>query len=301
MDTEMSVFVRVVDAGSFSAAASHLGLPKSTVSRKVSRLEDRLGAALLRRTTRSLHLTDVGRAYYERAARIVSDIEEAEQAVTSMHARPQGPLRITAPFTFGYLYLGRLVAEYGARFPAVELHVQLTDRVVSLVDEGFDVAIRAGFLRDSSLIARKLGQVGTVVCASPTYLAARGRPQVPEDLEQHDCLVNANLPGRNRWELSPGRAVTVRARLSCNNWDVLRDAALAGLGLTCLPALYAGAALEDGRLEQVLPEHTASMGALYAVYPASRHLSAKVRTFVDFLAEQLSERPPWTRLQPVGS
>lgn len=296
MDTpsEMSVFVKVVELGGFSAAARDLGMPKSSVSRYVARLEDRLGVRLLHRTTRSLRPTEVGAAYYARAARIVQEIAEAEAAVTEMHTVPRGTLRVTAPLTFGYLFLGELIASFMAAWPEVSVQVDLSDRIVDIIDEGYDLAIRVGDLADSSLIARRLGTAARVIVASPAYLARHGTPRTPDDLPDHACLLYAYEASMSSWRLSPERTVAVRGRLVTNNGDVLAAAAVGGQGLALLPRFIAGRHLRDGRLVTVLDDHVHSNAGIHALYPHNRHLSAKVRAFVDHLVEGL-QPAPWER------
>ncbi|HZI08323.1 MAG TPA: LysR substrate-binding domain-containing protein [Archangium sp.] len=287
---ELLVFAKVVQAGSFTVAARGLRMPKSTVSRKVSELEERIGAQLLQRTTRKLRLTDVGQAYYEHCARIVAEAEQAELAVTRMQAAPHGLLRVTAPLTFNFL--GPIVAEFLKCYPEVQLELVCTDRSVDLVEEGFDVAVRAGRLADSSLIARKLGDIARVVVAAPNYLEQRGVPKSPKDLERHDCLVfGAGMEG-NVWTLHSGSRsvqVSVRARLVVNEPDMLRAVALGGAGVTILPTLLNAADLTAGRLRRILPDWSSSGAPVHAVYPGSRHHSPKVMAFVDFLRERWPE------------
>ncbi|WP_375766529.1 LysR family transcriptional regulator [Archangium gephyra] len=284
---ELLVFAKVVQAGSFTAAARGLRMPKSTVSRKVSELEERVGAQLLQRTTRKLRLTDVGQAYYEHCARIVAEAEQAELAVTRMQAAPHGVLRVTAPLTFSFL--GPIVAEFLKRYPEVQLELVCTDRSVDLVEEGFDVAVRAGRLADSSLIARRLGDIERAVVAAPGYLAERGAPRNPKELERHDCLVfGAGLEG-NVWTLHSGSRsvqVSVRPRLVVNEPDMLRAVALAGAGIALLPTLPSTTDLTSGSLRRILPDWSSSGAPVHAVYPGSRHHSPKVMAFVDFLRER---------------
>lgn len=293
--TELAVFVKVVDSGGFSAAARDLSMPKSSVSRYISRLEDRLGVRLLHRTTRSLRPTEVGAAFYERAARIVQEIAEAEAAVTNMQVEPRGTLRITAPLTFGYRFMGEIVSSFLTSWPDVALDIDLSDRVVDIIDEGFDLAIRVGRLRDSSLIARRLGSAERVLVASPGYLERRGTPVHPEDLKDHDCLLYAYEANAASWRLSPDVTVAVKGRLTSNNGDILADAAVGGLGFAMLPRFIAGRRMHRGELVSVLEEHLAWEAGVYAVYPHSRHLSTKVRAFVDHMVRYLQPVPPWER------
>jgi DNA-binding transcriptional LysR family regulator len=284
---ELLVFAKVVQAGSFTAASAALRMPKSTVSRKVSELEERVGAQLLQRTTRKLRLTEVGRAYFEHCARVVAEAEQAEQVVTRMQATPHGLLRVTTPLNFPVL--GPLSAEFLARYPEVRLEMVCTDRRVDLVAEGFDVAVRAGMLPDSTLIARRIGTIERLVVASPGYLEARGAPRKPADLEHHDCLVFSGGRESNIWSLqSGGRSVTVavRARMVVNDFDMLQAAALAGSGVTMLGAHTCAAELASGRLQRILPGWNSPATPLHAVYPGGHHLSPKVSAFVDFLRER---------------
>jgi DNA-binding transcriptional LysR family regulator len=284
---ELLVFAKVVQAGSFTAAARGLRMPKSTVSRKVSELEERVGAQLLQRTTRKLRLTDVGQAYYEHCARIVAEAEAAELAVTRMQAAPHGLLRVTAPLTFSLL--GPLVAEFMKSYPEVQLEMVCTDRTVDLVEEGFDLAIRAGRLADSSLIARRVGSVERLVVAAPSYVKARGAPRTPKELEKHDCLLFGAGREGNVWSLQAGSRsveVPVRARLVVNEPDMLRGVTLAGAGIALLPNILCTTDIDAGRLQRILPDWGSPGAPVHAVYPSTRHHSPKVMAFVDFLRER---------------
>lgn len=294
--TAMAVFARVVEARGFSAAAKRLGRSKSSVSKTVSALEDRLGARLLNRTTRRLSLTEAGAAFYERAARILEEAEEAELAVTRLQDEPHGTLRVNAPTNFGERHLAPALADFMARYPALAIDLALEDRFVDVVDEGFDLALRIAALPGSSLIARRLAPNRRVVCASPAYLERAGTPLRPSDLRRHDCLAYTYLATGNAWRFAgAGDPVSVRiaGRLSINNGEALRHAALAGLGLVMLPTFIVGEDLRSGTLRAVLREFTDTATSVYAVYPHSRHLSAKVRAFVDFLAERFGPEPYW--------
>lgn len=284
---ELLVFAKVVQAGSFTAAGAALRMPKSTVSRKVSELETRVGAQLLQRTTRKLRLTEVGRAYFEHAARAVAEAEQAEQAVSLMQSAPQGLLRVTAPVNFSVL--GPLTGEFLARYPEVRLELLCTDRRVDLVAEGFDVAVRAGNLADSALMSRKLGVLERVVVASPGYVKARGLPRRPADLEGHDCLVFNGGRESNVWTLQSGARtlqVAVPTRMVVNDFDLLRAAAQAGAGVAMLAVHTCAEDLTSGRLQRVLPGWSSPGTPLHAVYPGGRHPSPKVSAFVDFLRER---------------
>lgn len=285
------VFAKVVEAGSFVGASKALDMPTSTVSRKVSELEARLGARLLQRTTRSLSLTDEGRIYYAHAARVAAEVEEAELAVDRMQEAPRGRLRVTVPLNFGFL--APAFASYLARYPEVELEVVGADRLVDLVHEGFDVAVRAGGLADSTLVARRLGDLQSFLVASPRFLERAGAPEAPRDLESTDCLV-FGAGELVRWRLvkeDEELTVDVRARLIVNDFDFLEQAARAGLGIAMLPAFRCVA---HGGLSRVLPAWRSPAIPIHAVYPSTRHLSPKVKTFLDHLQAEMSP-PPWER------
>ncbi len=290
---QIHLFVRVVEAGGFTAAARELGVPKSTVSRQIARLEDRLGVRLLERTTRALRTTEVGQAFYERCGRIVGDLAEAEAAVTQAQVVPQGTLRVSAPLTFGYLFLGDLVAAFMVAYPDVQVEVHLSDRKVDLIEEGYDLAIRAGTLSDSSMIARRLGSAESVLCASPAYLEAHGTPATPDDLKHHACLLY-EYQSPSSWRVGDV-TVPVSGRLVSNNGDILRAAAVAGLGIVNAPRFIVARELVEGRLVSILQEHLRQNAGIWAIYPHNRHLSAKVRAFVDFAVDYFGEVAPWER------
>jgi DNA-binding transcriptional LysR family regulator len=293
----IETFVKVSETQSFSEAARRLRSSKSVVSRQVAALEGELGARLFHRTTRSLTLTEAGRSYFERASRILAELEEANRSVTQLQSAPRGQLRVNAPMSFGLLHLAPAVPDFLERYSEVEVDMTLNDRFVDLVDEGFDVAVRIGHLEDSSLVARKLAPIRRAVCASPAYLKARGTPVQPNDLKTHDCLCYSNVALSHEWRFvtENGRPwpVEVRGRLSANNGDLLKAAALRGLGLAILPTFIVGSDLQAGTLVTVLDKFVAQDMTLNAVYPHSRHLSPKVRAFVDFLAERFGPRPYW--------
>ncbi|EWY39798.1 LysR family transcriptional regulator [Skermanella stibiiresistens SB22] len=293
---DMVLFIRVVEARSFTQAADRLSLSKSAVSRRVSDLENRLGARLLNRTTRSLSLTEVGRAFYDRCARIVADVEEAERSVADLHALPRGTLRINAPMSFGMMHIAPAIAEFLRRHPAVEIDMDLNDRYIDLIEEGYDVAVRIGRLRDSSLVARRLAPNRMVVVGSPAYFKSHGRPSHPDDLTGHNCLLYTNAPLADQWQFTVGgstRSVKVTGSLRVNNGEVLREAAVAGLGIAVLPTFIIGEQIARGQLDVALLDFAAGDSAVHAVYPHGRHLSPKVRVFVDFLAGRFGPVPYW--------
>ena len=291
--SEMEVFVRVVQARSFSGAARNLGLSPSAVSKQISRLEDRLGARLLNRTTRQLSLTEVGSAFFERANCIITDVAEAELAVSHLHGAPRGNLRINAPVAYGRLHIAPLLPDFLADQEEVSIELNVNDRFVDLVEEGVDVAIRIGELEDSSLIARKLAPNRRLVCASPAYIEKHGAPEKPSDLAQHNCLVYTYRAQRNDWHFDGPdgpETVTVKGNIETNNAEVLREAMLAGQGIVLMPLWLTGEDICSGRAVELMPDYRVPDSAIYAVYPHNRHLSPKVRSFVDYLAERLSNR-----------
>ena len=293
----MAVFARVVEEESFSAAARLLGLSKSAVSKQVARLEDRLGVRLLHRTTRRLSLTEEGATFFRGCQRALAEAEAAESAVTHLAAAPRGTLKVNAPMSFGVAHLSPLIPAFMARFPDLKVELELNDRLVDLVEEGFDVGVRITRLQDSSLIARRLAPSRNVICAAPDYLRARGSPEAPEALAGHDCLLYSYTTEGRVWRLrnaTARRQVTVRGRLLANNGEALRAAALQGLGVARLPTFIVGDALRQGHLLRLLTDWSDEReSGVYAVYPASRNLAPKVRVFVDFLVERFGDPPYW--------
>jgi len=298
---EITIFARVVSTGSLSAAARDLGLSPALVSRRLSGLEARLGVRLINRTTRSLHMTDEGAAYYETCTRVLAEIEEADAAVSAGRADPRGILRVALPASFGSQHVAPLVPRFAARYPDVQLALSLSERNVNVVEEGFDLAIRIADLADSSLAARKLAPNRRVVCASPAYLQRHGAPRTPDDLAQHNCLTTTDLMMNWDYRDPEGTAGSVRVtgRYACDNWSVLREWALAGLGIALKSTWDVRRHLEDGSLVSLLPGYTfATDVAIYAVYPHRRHLPAKTRAFIEFLAESFGPEPYWDRPEP---
>jgi DNA-binding transcriptional LysR family regulator len=290
---EMVVFARVVQAGSFTAAAKELGMPKSTVSRKVSELEERLQSRLLQRTTRKLSLTDVGRTYYEYCSRIAGEVEDAERAVSNLQGTPRGLLRVTAGINAAYL--GPIVSDFLKRYPEVELDLFCTGRSVDLVEERFDLGIRAGALADSTLISRSLGRVSWFFVAKTAYLKKRGRPKSPEDLKEHDCLffgAGANTVPLRLEKNGATVQVEVPARLLVSDMDILHSVAAAGLGIALLPSFRSVDDLRAHELERVLRDWNAPSTPVQVVYPSTRHLSLNVKSFVEHLQERMTP-PPW--------
>ncbi len=297
--TDIGVFVRIVERGSFTLAADDLSLSRAVVSKYLSRLEERLGARLLNRTTRRLSLTEAGAALFEASRGAIERIEEAEAAVAQFQSEPRGRLRVSAPMSFGILHLGAAIADFALSCPKVTLDIRLDDRFVNLVEEGFDVAVRIGVLSDSSLVARKLGSTRVLVCASPEYLAQRGEPETPEDLAAHDCLIYAYLANANVWRFTApeGREipVAVTGNFRINNGIVLAEAAVAGRGILMTPSFYVAPMLRERRLKRILARYKLPELGIYAVYPQRSHVPPKVRAFVDFLVQRFGRKPEWER------
>src|SRR5262245_20715338 len=295
----MSVFTKVVATGSLSSAARELGLSPAMVSRRLAALEARLGVRLVNRTTRSLHLTDEGASCYESCSRVLAEIEHANASVAARRQEPQGTLRVALPAAFGNQYVAPLVPQFAARYPAVQLFLSLSDRTINLVEDGFDLAIRIAALEDSSLAARKLAPNRRVLCASPEYLRRQGPPSAPADLAQHNCLLASDFG--TAWEYTdpegkPG-SVRVSGRYVCDNWEVLREWALAGLGIALKSTWDVRRHLASGALVPLLPGYSFDSDvAIYAVYPHRRHLPAKTRAFIDFLADSFGPEPFWDRV-----
>jgi DNA-binding transcriptional LysR family regulator len=293
----LTVFAKVVEQGSFARAADRLSTSTSTVSRHVADLEAHLGVRLLNRTTRRLSLTESGQAFLERVVQLLADLEEAEATVTASAVEPRGTLRLTAPITFGERYLAPAVAAFAARNPHVRFDVELSDRIVDIVDEGFDLAVRIGSAGSQALIARRIGTTELVCCASPGYLAREGTPAVPADLARHRCLTYAYLAPRDVWRFRDGEGGEHVARVAgpvhANNGRFLAAVAAADGGITLEPDFIVGDDVRAGRLVTLLPGFAPPSGPIFAAYPSRRHLSAKVRAFVDFLAQRFEHEAPW--------
>lgn len=292
-------FVRVVETGSISGAAERRQVAKSAVSRRLTELEQHLGVQLFRRTTRRMDLTDTGRSLYERAVRLLADLQETELAVSSEHGALSGSLRVAAPLSFGLLHLTPAVNDFIRRHPDIRFDLDFNDRQVDILQESFDVAVRIADLPDSSLIARPIAPVRSVLAASPAYLEAHGTPADPQALVQHRCLVYTNLPEPGLWQYRDpqGRAgeVRVSAALKANNGDFLHRAAVDGQGIVLQPLFICYRAIEAGELVPLLTDHEWQGVQAYAVYPQTRHLSQRVRAFVDFLVERFAGEPYWER------
>ena len=294
----LSAFSKVVELGGFARAAERLGLSTSAVSRQVSELEAHLDARLLNRTTRRLSLTEAGQAFYERSVQLLAELEEAESSVRAAAVLPKGTLRLTCGVTFGVRYLAPAMVEFAAQHPHLVFDLDLSDRTVDLVEEGFDLAIRIGTIGQQGFVSRSLGWTRAACCASPDYLERRGTPRTPNDLAQHECLTYTHVPVPNVWSFESADGVhhTVRItpRHRANNGRMLAALAVAGMGVVFEPDFIVAPEVRAGRLVPLLPGFKPARVPIAAVYPSRRHLSAKVRTFVDFLAGRFAREQAWS-------
>lgn len=293
--SSMAGFVGVVEAGSFVRAAERLGSSTSSLSRLIGDLEQHLAVRLLNRTTRRLSLTEAGQAFYERAVQLLADLDEAEALASSAAASPRGTLRITCSHAMGVQRIAPAVAQFNARYPDVRFEISVSDRIVDLVEEGFDLAIRISPSNNDQLVARRLGAVRLWLAASPGYLSAHGIPRKPADLSAHAALTYAYTPNPRIWRLLDGKGVVHDVRvggpLHCNSGDLSIAAAIAGLGVVLEPDFMLQPALASGALVRVMPDHESPPADIWAVYPSRRHLSAKVRVFVGHIVESFAAAP----------
>jgi len=283
------VFVRVVEAGSFTAAARLLGMPKTTVSRRVSALESEVGVRLIQRTTRSLNVTEAGRLYYEKSALALRAIEDANSRLAEARAEPSGMVRISAPTGFGGHFLNGVVFDFLAAHRKTQVELHLTDDTLDLIGNRIDLAFRTGILPNSTLTARKLASTHRILCASPDYLARRGVPATLAHLARHDCVISGSSTGNAHWLLESPRGqetIVVSGRFAANELQAVLAAAIAGYGVAQLPYQVAKGPISDGRLHHILSDHTTPAGGLYAVYPSSRHVSPAVKAFIELAAER---------------
>lgn len=297
----IAAFVKVVETGSFARAADRLDVSVSSVSRQVADLEAHLDARLLNRTTRRLSLTEAGRAFHERSVQLLADLEEAEASAGAGTATPKGTLRISCGVTFGTRYVAPAVAAFMARHPDIRFDVELSDRVVDLVDEGFDAAVRIGAIGGENLVGRRVGATQLVCCASPDYLARHGEPRKPDDLARHACLLYEYAPQRDTWPFTDraGNELDVRVTgpVHSNSGSFSSALALAGVGIACEPDFIVGDDVRAGRLVPILRAYAPVESGIHVVYASRRHLSAKVRSFAEYLAERFA-KPEWA-LQPA--
>jgi DNA-binding transcriptional LysR family regulator len=299
----ITAFAKVVETGSFARAAERLAVSVSAVSRQVAELEGHLDARLLNRTTRRLSLTESGRVFYEHCVQLLADLEEAEESAHAGTVKPRGTLRLTCATTFGVRHLAPAVVRFVERHPEMRFDVELSDRAVDLVEEGFDIAVRIGSIGSQNLVGRKVGETRLVCCAAPAYLERRGEPTKPEDLAAHACLTYEYASLRNVWPFRDrqGREHDVRVTgpVHTNSGSLLAAMAVAGLGVIVEPDFQVGPEVRAGRLVPILRGFELAPANIYVVYPSRRHLSAKVRAFADFLSERF-EKPEWTLEEPPG-
>jgi len=293
----MKAFVEVVNHSGFAAAGRHVGLSRSVVNKLVAQLESDIGVQLLQRTTRRVSPTDTGRAYYERCVDILAEVKAAELSVTQMQAEPKGTLRINAPMSFGTMHLAEAIAHFMQRYPDIQVQLTLNDRFVDLIEEGFDVTLRIAALKaDDPMITQKLAPIGRVICASRDYLAAHGTPMDLAALKQHQCLKYGHLATNNQWQLVDPQGNQVNVRVTCkgysNNGEVLRELAIAGVGIALLPNFIAGKALHNGQLKVILPDYCPTPLTAYLGYATNRHLSTKIQLLTTFLQKWFTQ-PKW--------
>lgn len=294
------MFVAVLDTGSFSAAAQRLGTSSGQASKLVSKLEADLGVQLIKRTTRALSPTEVGFAYYERMKGLLQDFDALDASVRNASGAPTGRIRLTAPMSFGTLRLTPVLLDFAQSFPDIQIDVSFSDRIVSLVDEGFDIGVRIGKPLDSSLIARRLCDARVILVASPSYIERHGSPEHPRNLVAHNCIIDTNFREPFVWRFAPSpegepRAVNIAGRLQFSNGEACVQAASAGLGIAHVPSFIAGPSIRDGRVKQLLNTYEDKPLGIYAVYPPAKHLAIKVRALVDYLAEHFRGKPEWDR------
>jgi len=306
----LPIFVALVEAGSFSKAGEQLNSSKSAVSKRISQLEDELGVRLFNRTTRSLTLTEAGEEYYDYASQALALAKEAEYAVSRLQKKPKGKLKISVPMTFGRLYIARLIPTFMALYPDIQIEMIMDDKRQDFIKQGFDIGIRIGQLEDSSLIAKKIATCRSLICASSTYLELHGRPQKPDDLRDHNCLYYSYFRAGQDWhfhskkdkkngELSvPNTAplikVPAKGNYRVNNSDALHYAALEGLGIVNMPTFIVGPDILANRLEPLLIDYPQPTHGIYAIFPERKHLTTKVRIFIDFLQAHIgADTPVW--------
>ncbi len=299
---DIAIFARVIEAGSFTAAARLLGMPKTTVSRRIAALERELGVRLLQRTTRSLNMTDAGRLYYAESSQALRRIEDANLRLAEARAEPAGTIRISAPVGFSSHFLQEAIFDFLATYAKASVELRLTDERLNLIDNGIDLAFRTGQLEDSTLIARRLGTTYRLLCASPAYLARSGIPAKPADLASHDCVIAGPSASHVQWLLEGPHgqeAVSVSGRFAANEMQAVKEAAVAGYGIAQLPYGVAFGCIADGRLQRVLDGYRTASGGLHVVYPSSTHLSPLVRAFIE-LAEKRLHQADAQNILPVS-
>jgi len=295
--SDIAVFVKVVDSGSFTEAANRLGLSKSVVSKYITRLENHLSAQLLQRTTRQLNLTEVGHVFYEHSRRGLREIEEAKAIVSQLQEAPRGLLRVNAPMSFGILHVAPLIQGFLDLYPELSIDINYEDRRVDLIEEGVDLAIRIADLSDSSLVARRLGPCRHVLCATSGYLKRNGIPQTPEDLHDHNAIIFKYQDSPTQWQLlsADGKLsnISVTGSIQMNNSLALRKTLINDAGIALIPTFIVGEDIKSGKLQAVLTQYKLLEISIFAVYHQRRHLSPKVRAFIDFLSSQITDKPYW--------
>jgi DNA-binding transcriptional LysR family regulator len=294
----IETFIKVVELNSFTEASEALGVSRTMASKHVADLEAAIGTRLLNRTTRSLSLTEAGSEFFDGAKAGLALLDEAQAKAANLSIRPTGKLRLNAPMSFGILHVATVIPAFAKEYPGLKIDLSLNDRVVDLIDEGFDMAIRIGRLKDSSLVARRLASCRMFVCASPGYLSEHGTPETPEDLERHACLAYTLWSDRDLWRFErDGNTVEVKIAgpLLSNNGDAVTAAAIGGAGLVLQPTFIVGDALRDGRLTRVLAEWATVDLAIFAVFPPGRTPSLKARSFAEFLSQRFKPAPYWDK------
>lgn len=295
----MNTFISVVEAGGISAAATRMNIAKSVISRRLKELEAHLGVELFHRTTRRMNLTDSGRTFYQQSLRILADLIEAEHATSQFHGALKGSLKVALPLSFGLMHLGPAINAFLEVHPEIRFDLDFNDRQIDLLAEGFDLAIRIANLPDSSLIARRIAPINVILCASPAYLDRNGKPDSPAALAHHQCLAYNLTSNFEYWNLHDAEGQVTRVKitpyLKASNGEFLRDAAVNGLGIALIPTFIAYQEIERGALVPILDKYSYSSLAVYAIYPQTRHLSQRVRVFIDFLIQRFEECPYWDR------
>jgi len=295
---DITVFIRVVDAGGISRAAEQLGIAKSAVSRRLVDLETRLGVRLLNRTTRTSSLTEAGRDFYERSIKIVDDIAELNALTKDSNTGLEGTINLAAPLSFGLSHLAPAINDFLSLHPELTININFSDSQINLIEEGLDLAVRIADLKDSSLIARKLSPIRTQLCASPDYLKKHGTPKSVNDLKHHQ-LLHYNLSSASTWKLTDKLGeqhfINVKAKIMANNGDFLKDMAIAGHGIIMMPTFISGKAVANGELIPILSDYITPQLNAYAVYPQTRYLSQRTRLLIDFLVERFGENPYWDK------
>lgn len=297
--TDLLIFTHVVKQGSLSAAGRELGFSAAVVSKRLQRLEEQLGIRLVNRSTRKLGVTEEGAKYHDYCVRVLAELEEAEALITKGSRQPKGTLRVTVPAAFGRLHIAPLVPEFLRRYPELRLSLHLSDGIMDIIDDGYDVAVRIGERKDSNLVARHLGVDHRFVVATPSYLAKHGTPRSPEELLQHNALLFANPSPLDQWQFVDGngveQSVKVSGNFETNNCEALREAIMADLGIALRPTWDVWRDIRNGSLSVLLSDYTPPSFPIQAVYPSRRHLSQKVRVFIDLLQEVFGDRPYWEK------